>query len=354
MQDPVLNASLEETHELQTRWNQFHDFVKMAMDGQKVTPQAEMKFLELKSRIAMLHDGFMARLEHEQKTGQNIMNIVGDIILLGRMNDATDAEHQKFEFDWNDCFLLINEQVGTLEEEQNRLANISERAYNASKRKERMVAAVGNAMQSIYFKLSVGAFVVFMIVWGIPTFGIYDYKELYKYTWARPAYVAFVNYVYRPYLSKNFEYVALNDVLRNTEDVDLASIKKESNAGLTKDYFKNQAVWELGFAQQDKQKLDELLGRLRGFEAERYNAQGNDCRFFWLIFDNSGDALAFLDMANTSASQLPANNKVYINQNTHVMRRANFIAIGIGTHGHKSGHITQRWKLEGASLIYAN
>ena len=100
MQDPVLNSSLDETRELQTRWSQFHDFVKMAMGGQKVSAQAEMKFLELKSRIAMLHDGFMARLEHEQKTGQNIMNIIGDCILLGRMGNATDAERQKFEFDW--------------------------------------------------------------------------------------------------------------------------------------------------------------------------------------------------------------------------------------------------------------
>src|SRR5215831_15459254 len=101
MEDPLLNRSLEESKELQTRWSQFRDFYMMAAKAQqRITAQAEMKFLELKSRIAMLHDSFMEKLEHDQKTGQAILTIVGDCILLGRLANVSEAEKQKFEFDW--------------------------------------------------------------------------------------------------------------------------------------------------------------------------------------------------------------------------------------------------------------
>ena len=52
MEDPDLNRNLEETKELHARWSQFRDFFQMAIKGSKVTPQAETKFLELKTRIA--------------------------------------------------------------------------------------------------------------------------------------------------------------------------------------------------------------------------------------------------------------------------------------------------------------
>ena len=199
-----------------------------------------------------------------------------------------------------------------------------------------------------------GAFAVFMIIWGIPTFGIYDYKDLYNYSWSKPVYLAFVNYFYRPYISHDIDYMAMSDIKRNPKNVEIASIKQESATELTKDYFMNQAMWEMGFSQQDKGKLDELLGRLRSFESERFTAEGKDTRFFWLLFANSADAKQFIDLANSGASQLPSNQKSWVNQNVFALRRANFVAIGIGAHGHRMGHITQRWGMSGQTAIYAN
>jgi hypothetical protein len=142
MEDPILNRNLEEIKELQTRWNQFHDFYNMAVQQgvAKVTAPAEMKFLELKSRIAMLHDGFMGGVKSDVKTAQNIIQIVADCIQLKKCAQATEAEKQKFEFDWNECFMLLNETVSTMEEEKKRLAGINERAYKAAQRREVMKA----------------------------------------------------------------------------------------------------------------------------------------------------------------------------------------------------------------------
>ena len=212
MEDPILNRSLEESKELHARWSQFRDFVMMAVRQRKVTAQAEMKFLELKCRIAMLHDGFMERLEHEQKTGQNIMSILADCILLNRCAQYSDAERQKFEFDWNECFLLITEQISTLESEKERLAGINERAFKAARRKEVIVATIQNFFRSGLFKGILITFAIVMVVWGIPALGIYDYRNFYKMSWSRPLYVLYTNEFYRPFINGDYDYNDLKEV----------------------------------------------------------------------------------------------------------------------------------------------
>jgi hypothetical protein len=348
MEDPILNRNLEETRELQQRWSQFRDFVTAAMRGQKISSQAEMKFLELKSRIAMLHDGFMGGLQHDQKTGMNIMNIVADCILLGRLNQATDAERQKFEFDWNECYLLLTEAVGLMEEEQKRLAGISMRAHKAAQRRERMKAALHNFAHGVYLKIIVAAFVFFMVVWGVPTFQIYDYRQLGVMEWSRPAYEFYTNNAHRKFFDKDLEFLRFEALPFNEthKPEDNPAIKKLDAKDMTLKYFRSTVLRQLGYGDKDVKEADDLLNRLNRFEAYHYSADAKDVQIYAIMFTGTPDAKKFCAISKDVFERLPAANRKAISDNVFMTRHANFVALGISQHIMREAFMNERWMLE--------
>ena len=82
MIDPVIERKYSDCKELIALWKTFHEFFKLGVRGQDITQDKEAKFLEIKSRIAMLHDSFLESLDHDQNIGQNIINIVTRCITL--------------------------------------------------------------------------------------------------------------------------------------------------------------------------------------------------------------------------------------------------------------------------------
>lgn len=149
MEDPELNRILDETKELQIRWGQFRDFVRAAMGGQAITAAHELKFMDLKSRIAMLHDSFTSLLRHEErKTGQMLLTIISESILLRRIALTNESEKQKFEYDWNDVTMLLTEHIASLEAEKERVAAINPRAFARERAKERMKFRIRNFLNN--------------------------------------------------------------------------------------------------------------------------------------------------------------------------------------------------------------
>ena len=357
MEDPILNRSLEETRELHTRWSQFRDFVMMAVKQRKTTAQAEMKFLELKSRIAMLHDGFMERLEHEQKTGQNIMSIVADCILLKRCADYSDAEKQKFEFDWNECFLLLTEQLGHLEEQQRKLAAISKRAFNAARRRERMAASVHNFLHSNYLKAVIILAVLFMILWGVPAFGIYDYTNFGKMSWSKPIYRPFVNFVWRPYFNTHLKYQEWKEVRRNEgndpvgETRGAITLNDTGNSQLTQDYFKERELPWLGLRGEQLENARRVFDSVSHYETERYTAQREDARFYYMLFPEIDQAVEFTTILREGVNAAPAAKQEEVKRDVVLQRRANLVVIGISTHPHRGYAIEEFYIPDTTSLF---
>jgi hypothetical protein len=349
MQDPILNTSLEETLELRTRWSQFREFVRMAIERGKVTPEAEMKFLELKSIIAMLHDGFMAKLSRDQKTGQNIMSIVGDCIMLARIAGYNDTEKQKFEFDWNECYLLINEQVQTLEQEKQRLAGISERAYKGAKRRELLRAKIYNFIHSAGLRWIITAIAIFMALYGIPAFGIYNYRDLKDIAGVSVVYRLVANKIYRPFLSSDYAYDSWEDLdVNNAAPASMERIKKLDKKELNLRYLQESVLNEIGMTRPDAEEARKMLaGNKRHYEAERFTADGQDVRLFYVLFNTTEHARRFVDLANHSlnAPDLSTENKNRIIERVYMVRDANFVAIGISQHGMRSGQIWEKFNM---------
>jgi hypothetical protein len=341
MEDPQLNKSLEETKELQTRWNQFREFVRMAIERGKVTPEAEMKFLELKSYIAILHDGFMSKLTHDQKVGQAIMSIVGDCIMLARIANYNDAEKQKFEFDWNECYLLISEQTQGLMDEKQRLAGVSARSYKASKRKERLQAQIYNFIHSAGLKYSIILLCLIFLLYVVPAH-IWSYRNFVGVPGLNKVYRAVANKIYRPFLDKEYAYDTLEDVnLNPNTDVDppVPRISKQDGSQLTQAYFENE-LYALGLDRAAQGQAVALM-KTPGFrfDSERFQADAMDANFFYLFFTTTDDARKFADLIVAAFSKLPGNMRTQVVGEFYIMRSANFVAIGRSKHGMREGHI---------------
>lgn len=348
MEDPVLNRNLDEIKELQTRWNQFHDFINMAMQQgpSKITPQAEMKFLELKSRIAMLHDGFIGgSKQHDAKTAQNIIQIVADAILLKKSAGASPAERQKFEFDWNECFMLINDTISSLEEEKKRLAGINERAYRMAQRREMMRAKFHNFLHHPALKWSVGLIVFVFVLWGLPAFGIYHWDQLYLnppfgMNFTKPFYRNLVGYAYRPFINKELEYCDLAEVSTNDAANKFGAVDKPST--IDPNRFKSTTMSEIGLTGNLAAARSLFDGRKdKSFIVQQMDLQGA-LTFISFVFETTDNAKKFVDLANEDLAK--ASNKEAVRNRVYMMRKANLIVLGIGTHALREGYVKEKWK----------
>lgn len=180
MIDPAVERQYVDCQELLTLWRTFHDFFVMGVKGEGVSPEKEEQFLELKSRIAMLHDSFMEALTHDQNIGQEVLSIISRAITLKHLGKQSMADIKKMEIEWHESYLLLNETIGSLEDKRAELAKINEAQYKTSK-------ALGAAQQqfvtfvtSFYFKLTVVIIAVLGATAGVQMFGIYDYKQVGK------------------------------------------------------------------------------------------------------------------------------------------------------------------------------
>jgi len=345
MEDPTLNRNLDETKELQTRWSQFHDFVVMAMQQgpKKITPQAEMKFLELKSRIAMLHDSFMSSLKHEQKVGQNIIAIVSDIILLKRTANASEAERQKFEFDWNECYMLLTEQASALDEEKKRLAGVNERAFKSAQRFGLIKARVYNFLHGAGLKYGTILTLILMAVWIVPDY-LWTYDNLYDNQITRPLYVKFVRFIYRPFLDHDKKYFNLNDVERDPDNkpTENKAIRETEKPSLT--YF-HSILPALGIDQNGLAEAQKLLDDNGGvsYESEGYDADNVPVKLFYLMFKETETAKRFIELCRTGLNSYPPDQQKKIRAMTFIAHRANFVVIGISDHGMRESQPREKW-----------
>jgi hypothetical protein len=352
MEDPVLNKSLEESKELQARWNQFREYIRVAIERRTATPQAEMKFLELKSIIAMLHDGFMAKLDHDQKTGQSIMSIVGDCIMLRRIANYTEGDKQKFELDWNACYMLISEQVQALVTEKQRLAGISERAWKASKRHELFMAKAYKFMHSDGLRWTLCGLGLLVVLYAVPTF-FWSYRNLKKYPGVNKLYFFVADGFYRPFIDSDYEYDYPSD-LPSRGVASHARVDSSDSSNLTKQYFKSSVLNQLGMTTQGSTEAAKLFDSSVDYQVEAFNVEGRIVNFYYVLFPKTKDAQRFVAICKEGLQAFPdASKRSAILDATYVLRSANFIAIGIGSgrSDFRSKHILEKYDLKDVNAL---
>lgn len=342
MRDPKTERIFEETKELHTRWGQFRDFAVMAMRGQQqVTPQAEVKFLQLKSRIAMLHDGFMEGLKRDHKAGMNLMSLVSETILLSRLSQCNEAERQKFEFDWNEGHLLLTEQVGTLEQEIARLATVSEAQVKAQRRAERMQVMFNTFLNSLGLKVGIFLAVLFMLLFGIPMFGIYDYRNFGEMDWSRPVYLGIVDTLWRPIFSPNFEYMSRREIQKNP-NWRAQNVRPISDADFSKSTFVSNVLPRIA-AGPNLQQAQNLARESEDFWFEKMSVGGRPAEVYFVFFEKSVTASDFIDALRNGVSAQPSAQRNEILNKIYIQRRANVVGINICEDLFRQNYLADAW-----------
>lgn len=352
MRDPALDRNLEETRELHQRWSQFHDFFNMAAKGTKVTPEAEMKFLDLKTRIAMLHDGFMQSLKHDHKVGQNVLQILGQCIMLRRIPNLSNAEVQKIEFDWNEAYLLMTETVANLEEEQERLASISENAWKMQKAKERFSTSMNNFLVGPWFKLILVLGILGFIIVGVPMLGIYDYKNLKRdLPWSAPVYdrvMSGIRFVYSDLSFSELKEAETGLASREDYPPDDAGVSQ-----ITPEFVYSQLP-NLGFDPAYIQEVKEIFDRRIGFDKEKRslkNARGQSMYAYYILFRDADDAKRFVELRRRGVEKLDQQIRDNLNATLNVARKANFVAIFVSAEEElRSGFGQKKFKFKESQM----
>lgn len=192
MIDPAVERQFSDTKELLALWNTFHQFFTFGVKGESITPDKENQFLEVKSRIAMLHDSFMEALTHNQNIGQEVLNIITRAITLKHLGRLSTADTKKMEIEWHESYLLLNDTIAALEQKRRELAEINETQYKAGLAAAGARQKVGKIVGSFYFKLAVIILGVLGATIGVQVMGLYDYDDLGKmkalqtpYSWGK-------------------------------------------------------------------------------------------------------------------------------------------------------------------------
>lgn len=192
MIDPAVERQFSDTKELLALWNTFHQFFTLGIKGENINPEKENQFLEVKSRIAMLHDSFMEALTTNQNIGQEVLNIITRAITLKHLGKLSTADTKKMEIEWHESYLLLNDTIAALEQKRRDLAEINETQYKAGIAAAGAKQKVGKFLGSFYFKLAAIIVVLLGATIGVQVMGFYDYDDLGKikaiqtpYSWGK-------------------------------------------------------------------------------------------------------------------------------------------------------------------------
>lgn len=331
MEDLALNRRLEETRELHTRWSQFHDFFTMALKGESAGAEAEMRFLDLKTRICMLHDGFMQSLKHDQKVGQQVLGILGQCILLRRIPLLNSAEVQKLELDWNEAYMLMNETIAALDEERRRLANINESTYKLQKAREKVMAQIHAILTNTLFRIAFFLILIptFVII-GIPTMGIYNYRDLSDDVPSLAPMVKKVEDFWRNRIDSNLEYRRIADipvtpVVSNEHKEDPGSLKSTSKESVISQLF------NIGFAREDIEEAKTLVSGLSEIngDARVMTLPRNRKKMlaYIMLFPNNAQAERFLELRQKGMEEKSETQRNQTNLFINLCRKANMVIL---------------------------
>jgi hypothetical protein len=349
MEDPALNRRIDEIRELQTRWGQFHDFFTMAIKGGgTITSEAERAFLDLKTRICMLHDSFVGALKHDFKVGQQVLSLLGQCILLRRLPLMNNAEVQKIELEWNEAYMLMNETIAGLEEERQRLANVNEKAYKLNKYRELVMAKIHNVFLSGWFILIFfGVVIPGFIIFGVPAFGIYEWSRL-KHD------IPVLRFVQNPIEDMIRGYIDADYPYDEVEKIPVQEVKAQSHRDnqnrartITPEYFVSQLV-NIGFNKPQLDDAKAIFGKRKAFikEARTNNYNRGEMVLFGILFDSTADARQFLDLRRKGLASYDKMVQDRVGRTVWVGRVSNFVIITVSENEElRSMYPVEKWKV---------
>lgn len=352
MEDPILSRNLADTRELATRWAQFHEFFSMATKSNKISPEAERKFMDLKTRIAMLHDALMQSIKQDQKVGQNVIGVMRQCLMLRTIPKMSQTEMQKIEFDWNEVYLLMTETIANIEEEVARLAGVSKRAYQIQQiqkriRRDRQKFFANTRVRVVIWvggTLGVLSFLLF----GIPAMGIYDYRNVKQdVPWLTTPYNSVAGLV--RLFNSDYAFVDSAEMKRPFYSWGAMNpLDKALKARMNDKNFLNQLT-NYGFAASDVDEVRGFLEVKRFFYKEILRDTANNKLFVYAyLFDTTEHATRFIELRKANLEAMTdGERQKKIEDRMTVARNANFVVLIESKNRYAmTDYLVNRWKFK--------
>jgi hypothetical protein len=122
MVDKRLEIGIVATQQFLELWVKFFDMMVQSRRADKITPDVEVSFLQIKSELARRFRVLEGQLGVESSLDTNTMNIVGSAISLDSLRSSSDVAMKKLENEWHRAYISINESLGVLQNKREILA----------------------------------------------------------------------------------------------------------------------------------------------------------------------------------------------------------------------------------------
>lgn len=117
-----IDQEMEEIKMLMKLWLNFYRILTMAFEANEEQLKAsDPEFQHIKTVVAEHHDHFMKVIKKDPHIGQSILTTVKRTISLDGFNHLSNVERDKTMIDWHKANILLNETMGSLECEKDRI-----------------------------------------------------------------------------------------------------------------------------------------------------------------------------------------------------------------------------------------
>lgn len=172
-----IEAEMEEIQMLMKIWNQFYRILTITFfDENANLKELDRDFQKIKQVVAEHHAHFMKVIKKDYHIGQSILTTVKRTISLEGFMNLSDLEIRKTMIEWHDANILLNETIGSLECERDKINR--GRVQKAPKKK------TGDSAREFFsggtFKLLINV-AIFAAVLGALFFFLEDIRALSFY-----------------------------------------------------------------------------------------------------------------------------------------------------------------------------
>ncbi len=117
-----IEEEMEEIKMLMKLWNNFYRILTLAFEAdEEQVRKADPEFQQIKTVVAEHHDHFMKVIKKDFHIGQSVLTTVKRTINLDGFNHLSDVEQNKTLIDWHAANILLNETIGSLDCEKDRI-----------------------------------------------------------------------------------------------------------------------------------------------------------------------------------------------------------------------------------------
>ena len=298
MNNPILNRRLANLQSLLRNWQLFHTYMTDAIGGKEPTPQDEADFLRLKSQIAIQHDALMEAVAGGDRevaaTAQSIITVVENCILLRQIQRMNPPEMRRTEIEWHEGYLLVNDTIGILEEEVEKLAKTNRLQYEINLVVGRVTKTITRGVTHPGFRYGLVAVAVIGALIVLPAMGVYNYSFLEENDATKPVYAAGYSFL-RNTVMKHLPFRDWDDYTsRGRQPMPIGY--NPDHVGITPEGLRDQFLYKV-YNEVPPGSLDlrEYATKAKTLRAERFRFSNTPILVFFVLLPSNSDAIEMYD-----------------------------------------------------------